>query len=343
MKPKWIWLIILLIGLGVILWTTQNRGYTGEPFVREEILLDTFVKIKAYGDSKARVEKAVDEAMAEVRKVEDSMNFFDPKSEISKINRAAGKKAVEVSDEVLAVISLSKSYGEETGGTFNIAVGPLIPLWKFGENPRLPRQSEIDGVLPLIDLKDIEIDEKTKTVLLKRPGMMIDLGGVAKGYAADKAIESLKKRGVTQALITTGSTTRVRGSKPDGEPWRIGIEHPRKSGQTIGILSLVNKSVSTSGDYQRYFIKNGKRYHHILDPKTGRPAGGVMSVTVVTGRSCAEADILSTAIFVMGYPRGMKFIEQTRDLEGVLVTSDGKVHVSSGLKGKVEDLIQTSL
>jgi len=338
MKLKWIWLIILLIGLGITLWMTQNRGYTGDPFVREEVLLDTFVKIKAYGGSKARVEKAADEALAEVKKVEDSMNFFDPKSEISRINRAAGKKAVEVSDEVLEVISLSKSYGEETAGAFDIAVGPLIPLWGFGENPRIPSQSEIDRVLPLVNLEDIEIDGETKTVLLKRPGMMIDLGGVAKGYAADKAIETLKKRGVTQALITTGSTTRVLDSKPDGEPWRIGIEHPRKSGQTIGILNLVDKSVSTSGDYQRYFIKDGKRYHHILDPKTGKPAGGVMSITVVAGRSCAEADILSTAIFVMGYPRGMSFIEKTGDLEGVLVTSDGRVHVSSGLKDKVEDL-----
>ncbi|MDI6822703.1 MAG: FAD:protein FMN transferase [Actinomycetota bacterium] len=340
------WILILSIGLMALIlwWALRAKGYTQEPYVKERVLLGTYVSIKAYGKDQGRVERAVNEAMSEMEKVHRLMNFFDPSSEISKINQNAGKKGVRVSSEVTAVVSLSKAYGQKTAGAFDITVGPLTQLWNFEKKPHIPTKVELDEKLPLLDLKSISIGRKNNLVKLEKPGMRLDLGGVAKGYATDKAIEALKRHGISQALVTTGSTTRVIGSKPRSKPWRIGIQHPRsKKGEEeiIGILKFRDdKSVSTSGDYQRYFVKKGRRYHHILDPKTGMPIEGLMSVTVVTSRSCTEADILSTAIFVMGYPKGMNFIEQTKDLEGVIITSDGKACVSSGLKGKIENLIR---
>jgi len=329
---KLIKILIILFFLGIALSALFfNPGYTSQPYLKRKILLDTLVEIKAYGRNKGKVEKAVDKAFQEMKRIEKLLNNYDPKSEISRLNRKAGK-AIPVSAETFEVVALSKSYGRQTGGAFDITVGPLVKLWDFGGSKHLPGEQELEKILPLVNWKDIELNREKRTIRLARKGMSLDLGGVAKGYAADKAIQILKQEGIRSALVTTGSTTRVIGEKPDEEPWRIGIQHPRKEKEIIGTLSLKNQSVSTSGDYQQYFIKNGRRYHHILSPQTGQPARGVMSVTVVTNKSCAEADILSTAIFVMGYPEGMRFIERTKDLEGIIVDAQGKVHISSGLR-----------
>lgn len=339
---KLVRIILIIIIVGIIGWGLLSlRGYSAEPYVKQKILLDTLVTVKVYGENKNKVEEAVNKAFSEMKRIENLINNYDPQSEISRVNQKAGREAVKVSPETFKIVKLSKLYGKKTGGVFNITVEPLVSLWSFGGRKHIPNQQELNKILPLINLNWVQLDKKNQTVKLAKKGMGLDLGGVGKGYAADRAITILKRYGIRNALVTTGSTTRVLGKKPDGKPWQVGIQHPRKEGEIIGILSLENQSVSTSGDYQQYFIKNGQRYHHILSPFSGMPATEVISVTVVTDKSCAEADILSTAIFVMGYPEGMQFIERTKNLEGVIVDAQGKIHLSSGLKRKVKDLKRT--
>jgi thiamine biosynthesis lipoprotein len=316
-----------------------NSSYASEPFVKERFLLDTLVTIKAYGKDGKKVENAVAAAFEEMARVEKKMNYYNPKSELSLINRRASKQPLSISAEMSGLINLSLVYHQKTAGAFDITIGPLMDLWSFGQNEHVPDRPEIDEVLPLVGSQNIRLDLKDRKIQLIKPKVKLDLGGVAKGHAVDQAIAIIKKHGIKSALVTTGSTTKVIGLKPGREAWKIGIENPRSKNDIIGVLELKDdESVSTSGDYQQFFIKKGKRYHHILDPKTGQPARGCMSVTVLTSRSCAEADIMSTAIFVLGYPEGMKYVEKNTDLEAMIVTADGKVHLSKGLRGKVEEL-----
>lgn len=337
-KRKGLILLVLVI-IGIIIGIKfSEKGYTTKPYIKEDVLFDTYVTVKAFGENKGEVEKAVEEAFKEMKRIQNLMDFFNPESEVSKINQSNQK--VKISQDTAQVIKLSLLYGKKTNGAFNIAVGPLVSLWNFGEGGLLPEEEELNKALSLVDLKSITLGEEARTVQLLKPEMKIDLGGIAKGYATDKAIEILKRHRITQALVTTGSTTKVIGLKPDKKPWQVGIEHPRDTEKLIGVLSATNESISTSGDYQRYFEKDNKRYHHILNPKTGMPAKEIMSVTVVTKKSCAEADILSTAIFVMGYSKGMDFVKKEKGLEAVIVTLDGKVHISLGLKNKIKNLLE---
>jgi len=343
MKPRRVFEIIALIAIVILVswvWIAKEIAYINDPYVKEDALLDTYVTIKAYGESKNDVERAVNKAMAEIERIDGLMNFYSENSEISKINRGAGEKPVKITNDTMKTISLSVAYAKKTDGAFDPTIGAIIPLWDFGKE-KMPTTPKMKKNLPLVGYHLIKLDKKANTIAFLKDGMKIDFGGVAKGYAIDKAMEILKRGGITGALITTGSTTRVFGHKPKADTWKIGIQYPRshKSGEnTMGIISTTDKSISTSGDYQQYFIKDKVRYHHILDPKTGMPAQGCISVTIITDMGATEADILSTAIFVMGYPRGMDFIKQNNGIEGIIVTSDGAVHVSPGLKDKVEDL-----
>src|SRR3990170_1032827 len=323
----------LVLAGGVIFQKAQAPGYLDKPYFEEKILLDTYVFIKAYGKNRQKVENGVSKAFEEMEKLDRSMNYFDDASELSKINRTADKKKMKVSKALLDIISLSKMYEKKTGGAFNIAIGPVMDLWSFGEKENVPTSKELESRLSLVDMEGLKTEPENSTLWFEKKGMKLDLGGVAKGYAVDKAVKVLKSSGISQALISAGSSTTVIDSKPGQRGWKIGIKHPRKKGDTIlGTLLLKNKNISTSGDYQQFFKRDHKRYHHILDPKTGQPAEGIISATIITSRHAAEADILSTAIFVMGYQLGIKFLDQHKDLEGIIVTSDGKIHLSSGLK-----------
>lgn len=341
---KTYWLIVGLLIVSVlagIYFYPRETGYLKEPYVKEEVLFDTFVKIIAYGRDKSKVEKAVGKAMDKMREIDREMNFHNPQSQVSLINQKAAQEKVSVSPGVIEVLGLGKKYYGDTGGAFDMTIGPVIELWGFKTTEHVPAQAELKSLLSKVDSSLVSIDSQKGTVHLLEAGVKVDLGGIAKGYAADKAIEILQEEGITQALVSTQSATRILQAKPSGEKWRVGIESPRKSKEKIiGVVNLTDKSVSTSGDYQYYFIRNNRRYHHILNPKTGWPTYDCLSTTVITNRDCADADILSTAIFVMGWPKGMKYVEAQPDLEAVVVTPDGQVHLSSGLRGKVEDLVE---
>lgn len=342
---KRVWAIILMLllitAIMVVSTRSQDKKYLNEPYQKEKVVLDTLVTIKAYGPHKAQVERAVDQAMEEIEKIDSQMDCFNPRSEVSKINKTAAKKGggkITVSPDLMTVIAASKEYNLKTEGAFDITLRPVMRLWDFNGKAHVPSQQQLQEALALVDMNNLEINREEGTISFKKRGMALDLGGVAKGYAADRAVAVLKKHGIRRALVTTGSTTMVMDSKPNNEPWIIGVQNPRKDNSTLGTIGLTNKSISTSGDYQQYFMSKGKRYHHILDPKTGLPARECMSVTIITSDSCMDADILSTALFVIGYPKSMRFIENQEHVEAVIVDSKGKVHVTEGLRGRIKNL-----
>ncbi len=305
-------------------------------FKKSKTLMGTEMEITVVSADEKAAHKAIDAAFAEIRRIEELMSTYIPESQVSKINSAAGDKAVRVDKELLSLIKKSKEYAELTDGGFNIAVGPLIKLWKIAEGENIPGSEEIKRAKEIINYKDIAVDEKKSAVFLRKKGMAIDLGGIAKGYASDRAEIVLKKNGIVSGIVAVAGDINAFGKKADGNKWRVGIQHPRKKDAFIGIIELEDEAVSTSGDYERFFIKDGKRYHHIIDPKTGKPADKCQSVTIVAKEATAT-DALSTGIFVIGLEKGMELIERLPDVEGIIIDAKGNISVSSGLKNRIKD------
>ena len=285
-------------------------------------------------------QKAVDLAFDTIKDIDDRMSVYNNNSEVSQINRLAGHSAVKVSSDTLNVIEKALYYSKISDGMFDITVGPLIDIWGFrtGKNRTLS-DVEISKALLLIDYKKVKIDRSGSTVELTSTGMKMDVGAIAVGYAVDKAVSVLKDNGVKKALVNGGGEIYALGSPPGKDAWRIGIQHPRRSNELLGTIELKDMAVSTSGDYENYFEVNGKRYCHIMNPKTGKPVEGIMSVTVVANTT-TEADALSTVLFIMGAKDGMKLAERLDNVECIIITGsnekDMKILVSSGLKDKVQ-------
>lgn len=297
---------------------------------RSEFLMDTFVSIRAVGPNP---EQAIQAAFDEIERIESLMSRHIPDSDISRINEAAGGEPVKVSEETFYVIEKALECASLTEGAFDITIGPLMDVWNFGlPDPAVPDTEEIEQACSLIGWELLELDSENRTVRLPIQGMSIDLGGVAKGYAACEGARVLREHGVSHALIDAGGNIVTVGSRPDGKPWQIGIRDPRGESieDTIGpTLSVVNQAVATSGDYERFFIHDGKRYHHILNPETGMPVETVRSVTVIAEDSL-YADMLSTAVFVLGPDEGVRFIETQDGVSAMIVTDDGSMVSSKG-------------
>ena len=253
-------------------------------------------------------------------------------SDVSHVNAAAGVAPVQVHEDVFRVIERALFFAELSGGAFDPTVGPLVFLWGIGgENPRVPSQAEVGEVLPLTNWRDIELDRLTHSVFLKRRGMALDLGGIAKGYAADEAASIIKEARIKRAIIDLGGNIFTCGEKKDGSLWRVGIQYPgEERGVYIGIVQVKEQAVVTSGVYERFFEKNGNRFHHIFSPSSGYPAeNGLLSVTIIANNSM-DADALSTAVFVMGYEKGSALIESLNETEAVFVFKDLSVRKTSG-------------
>jgi thiamine biosynthesis lipoprotein len=268
-----------------------------------------------------------------IREIESRMSVFLPDSDISRVNAAAGIEPVQVHDDVFEVIERALHFAAISGGAFDPTVGPLVSLWGIiGDNPRVPSQAEIDAVLPLINWRDVELDRDTGSVFLKHPGMVLDLGAIAKGYAADEAAAIVRNARLKRALIDLGGNVITHGRKRDKSPWRIGIQDPFENwGASIGIVQVQEQSVVTSGSYERYFEADGVRYHHIFSPDTGYPAdNNLLSVTVIADSSM-DADALSTAAFVLGYEKGRTLIETLDGIEAVFVFEDMSVIKTPGV------------
>lgn len=275
-------------------------------------------------------DKAFVAVAAEMSRLENMMSEWKDDSPVSAINHNAGKHPVEAPDELFKVISAAQQVSEITGGAFDISWAAMRGVWNFAPgHERVPTEDEVKNALKLIDYRKIELDPIKKTVFLKEAGMSIGLGGIAKGYAIDKAMEALYKMGIKNAIVKAGGDMRVQGVSDDG-PWQIGIKDPRKKENIIARLPLTNISLSTSGDYERFFIKDGVLYHHIIDVRTGYPARGCRSVTIIAPDTMTT-DALSTSIFILGPVDGMKLVEKLKGVEAIIVDADGKIAHSSGI------------
>ncbi|SPQ00423.1 ApbE-like protein lipoprotein [Candidatus Sulfobium mesophilum] len=298
-------------------------------------LMDTLVTITVVSASEEEADKAIEKAFSVIGQFGNKINFFSDKSELSAINKNAGIAPVKVSDETMGVIERALFISEKSGGAFDPTIGPEIRLWDFYKKVR-PEDAAIKKNLSLVNFRDIILDHSKSTVLLKRNGMMLDLGGIAKGYAADLALASLRQDKIAAGIVAAAGDIRAFGLKPDGTLWNIGIKNPRQKSEADELIArarLTNKAISTSGDYERYFMDNGRRFHHILDPKTGYPASQCRSVTVISD-SGIFADGFSTAVFVSGPEKGMELVRQA-GVDAVIIDKDGGIHTTPGIKGMV--------
>ncbi|MBI3752808.1 MAG: FAD:protein FMN transferase [Deltaproteobacteria bacterium] len=322
--------VFIIIALAVYNKRPSETKYT-------RLLMGTVVEITLVGGDETGLTSAADAAFDEMQRLEHLLSRYRDDSDVARINRAAGKEAAVVSKETMDVIEASLKVSQYSHGAFDITMGVLGNLWHFTADDRgamtPPPQQEAAKLLPLIDYRRIIIDKKNSTVKLARPGMKIDLGGIAKGYIVGRAVDVLKRHGIKKGIVHAGGDMVVF-QEPDDEPWLIGIQDPRNKDRLIGTIKAYNTAISTSGDYERFFIKDGVRYHHIMDPSTGFPANKCRGVTIVA-KDSTMADALSTAIFVLGPDDGMKLIEKLPDAQGLIIDANGRITVSAGLKGKV--------
>lgn len=281
-----------------------------------------------------RAQEALAAAEAETVRLELLLSRFLPGSDIRSLNDMAGRGPVKVSEETLEVLSCALDYSRITGGAFDVTVGPLVTLWNVLKRTTIPpSESEIKSVLPLVGSTGLVLNDPIESAALDKKDQSVDLGGIGKGYAADKVIGIFKNLGITSAYTNFGGNVATIGTKPDGSLWRVGIQHPRRTNGLIGTVSVAGKSVVTSGDYQRCFTaKDGKQYHHILDPRTGYPAESSLIGVSIVADSSMEADALSTAMFVMGMEKGTQILKAFPGAEAILISADMSVYHTEGLK-----------
>ena len=317
-------------------WVAAHRAGEQELVADSRILMDTLVTIKAWGDDATQIQRLLDEAFGEIARLEGAMSTQRRDSEVGRINERAFGEWMTMSSDVASVLGRALFFSRLSDGACDVTIGPVMRLWGFSTMvPRVPDEDEIAAALERVGTDKIEVNERR--VRLLQEGMVLDLGGIAKGYAVDRAVTLLEKGGASGGLVEAGGDLRFFGTKPGGKRWRIALAHPRKLSTLIEIGGVPLHSVATSGDYERFFEAEGIRYHHLLDPRTGRPARSAISATV-WARTCMDADMLSTALFVMG-PEGIPWIEGLDEVEGLVIYEAGgelKSRVSSGVAGKVD-------
>jgi len=300
------------------------------PCVKQFYTLGTIIELKVHGPN---AEKSIIEAISKLSQIDDKMSVFKDFSEVSIINRNAGISYCKVSDDTYFVIKRAVEYSKLSGGAFEPTIRPLVGLWGVNtDHARIPKLDEIRYYMRLINYKDIILNDKDKSIILRNENQQIDLGAIAKGFAADKVKDILIENNIENAIIDLGGNIYALGNKPDGALWNIGIQDPIKvRGEYVGIVSVKNKSIVTSGNYERYFIEEGKRYHHIINPMTGAPSeNDIISATVISEYSI-DGDALTTCVYVMGIKKGLKLIESIEGTEAIFITKDKQVYVTQGI------------
>lgn len=292
--------------------------------------MNTGVNAKAFGSS---VDVAIADVGVELTQLENLLSCYLPESEISRINKNAGVTQVPANSMTFEILSFATQLSLISDGLFDVTVKPLIDLWAFNKASSVPDAITIKEMLELVNYKDILLDSKEKTIGIRRVGQSIDLGGIAKGYASDRVLETIRRQGISSAFINIGGNVSTLGNKPDGSVWRVGIRHPRQENGLLGAVDVCNQAVVTSGDYERYFIdKNGKRRHHIINTVNGYPAeSGLISVTVIAD-DAMTADGLSTLLFVAGLEKGFGYLAEFNGVEAIFADDDCHVFITRGLK-----------
>jgi FAD:protein FMN transferase len=309
----------------------------GRQIERAGLAMGSELKLTAWSSDEAGVQKLFDEVFARFERLDSMMSVWRQGSDLLRINAAAGEHPVHVAPEVLEVLQIAQQVSEWTDGKFDVTFGALSDLWRFDDQDkdnRIPDRADVQRRLPLINYRALILDPAAGTAFLQHKGMRAHLGGIGKGYAVEQAVKIFRDGGLQNFMIQAGGDLYVGGTK-DGRPWRLGINDPRGPGGTsFAAIELSNATFSTSGDYERFFMKDGVRYHHIIDPGTGEPARLCRSVTLVSP-SPVLADAISKGVFILGPEKGMALIERLPDIEGVIVSAKNEVLVSSGLKGKL--------
>lgn len=302
-------------------------------------VMGTVVDITVWTDDEPGARKAAEAAFAEFKRIDALMSSWLDDSAVAQINKGAGNKAIPVTLELYTLIGKALAAGKESKGAFDVTVGAFRGLWKFDQDidGSIPTKSEVAARTKLVDYKKVQTNAKNKSVKLARKGMRLTLGGIAKGHAVDQSVAIMRAKGFDNFILQAGGDLYASGSKGDRK-WRVGIRDPRGTRETsFAVAEISNRTFSTSGDYERFVVKDGVRYHHLLDPATGRPATKSRSVTVLAP-DALTADIWSTALFVMGHEAGMKIVEAHVELDAVFVDKDNHVHISSGLQGVLKTL-----
>lgn len=289
----------------------------------------------------APIEIALQKALAEIRRLESMMTTWRPDSELSLVNAAAGKDAVAVSPETLEVVEKALWIADRSEGVFDVTFEAMHGIWRFDEDrvDQVPSKEAIDKARKLIDWRSLQLDPKKGTLKLAKPGMRMSLGGIAKGYAVDVAARSLRASGIPSFFVQAGGDLYVSGKKPDGSPYRVGVRDPRGQSPSdfFARIDVTDHAFSTAGDYERSFVQGDKRYHHIIDPRTGYPATASRSVTI-WAKDALTADAIDDAVFILGPTKGLAIVESIEDCGAVIVDKDNKVWVSKRLEGKLEVL-----
>jgi thiamine biosynthesis lipoprotein len=313
-------IVLFLIGFFI----ARNSSNEQKTFKRTQILLGTIVEIQVSDEDEQKAENAISQAFAEVKRIDDLFTTYNEESPVWKINNNSDT-LIKVDDEIYNLLVLCDSVTRLSEGCFDVSLDNLTKAWGFYiDNPHLPTKAAIDSALNSSGWKNIQLKENQ--TIIRRKNVGLNFGAIAKGYAVDKAIDVLKNSGIKKALVNAGGEIKVIGSD-----WKVGIQHPRDERGIVAVVKLNDMTVATSGDYEQYFEQNGIRYHHIIDPKTGYPARGLQSVTVIN-ESNSFADALATAVFVMGKEKGMKLIENLNDTEAMIIDEQGKIFYSSGFE-----------
>ena len=333
-----VFILVFLVFIAISVWQYNRYIHSGSHSVeRTKVLMDTLVRIEVFEENEEKGLAAIDTAFVEIERLSDMFSHYDPGSEVSKLNMGAGKPPQHVPPELFSLLQRSVYFSKMIHGSYDATVGVVTRLWDFtSEAPAIPDSEEIRNALGLIDYRGIYIDNEGRAGLTD-PGMAVDLGGGAKGYGVDRALSVLKQLGITSALVDGGGDIGLLGSKPDGKPWRIGVQHPRDMQNMIAVIEVDSGSVATSGDYERFFFQSGQRYHHILDPRTGWPARECISATILSSQT-VDADILATGVFVLGPEKGMDLINSLPEVEGLIFFEENgqMVHVlSQGLQNRI--------
>jgi len=301
-------------------------GCGQSPIVKEtRTLMDTFCEISCYSADKDKAAFAIGMAFEEMKRIESVFSKFDENSEVSKINKLAGLDKLGVSKEVFGLAKRSVYYSRISGGAFDITVAPLMEVWGFvRKHGVVPDKEAIENALKGVGYKNIELDPDGESIKFLNKGTKVDFGGIAKGYAVDRAKDMLISHGIKSGLINLGGNIFALGNSPGKKSWKVGVQDPRNKGKLLYSFELTNKAISTSGNYERFFEIEGKRYSHIINPVTGIPCQGIISVTVVAD-SAEEADALSTAIFVMGEEKGLLLARSIKDVKVLILKEDGGI------------------
>jgi FAD:protein FMN transferase len=304
---------------------------------RAHTTMGTELQVSVWTTDEARAETATSAVFREFDRLDAMMSVWKDGSDIVRLNAAAGDGAVPVSAETREVLHIAHQISEQTDGRFDVTFAALSGLWKFDYQDRdnsVPDPGEIAKRLPLINYRDLVVDDGAGTAALRRRGMRVNLGGIGKGDAVDRAVDIMRRSGLRDFMIQAGGDMYVSGRRDD-RPWRLGIRDPRgPEDRVFATLDLTDGTFSTSGDYERFFMKDGRRYHHIIDLGTGEPARLCRSVTLVTERAVV-ADALAKGVFILGPDAGMALIERTPGVEGVIVSAKNEVSISSGLRDRL--------